>query len=60
MGLIRWLKKEKIRRRARKEIRACREAAEDTRQGQRQLARQIEDIRRKQNADIERLYRVPP
>lgn len=60
MGFVRWLKKEKIRRRARKDIRACREAAADTRQGQRQLARQIEDIRRKQNAEIALLYRVPP
>ena len=60
MGLIRWIKKERIRRKARKEIRACRAAAADTRQGQRQLARQIEDIRKKQNADIAVLYRVPP
>ena len=60
MGLLRWLKKEKIRRRARKEIRAYREAASETRQGQRQLARQIEGVRRREGADIALLYRVPP
>ena len=60
MGLIRWLKKERIRRKARKEIRAYKEAAADTRQGRRQLTRQIEYVRRREGAEIALLYRVPP
>ena len=52
MGLIRWLKREKIRRRARKEIRDARRRAPPTRQGQRALARKIEDIRTRMNREI--------
>lgn len=52
MGLIRWLKREKIRRRARKEIRDARRRAPPTRQGQRELARKIEDIRTRMNREI--------
>ena len=44
MGLIKWLRREKIRRGARKEIKQAREAAPVTRQGQRALARKIEKI----------------
>lgn len=54
MGLIRWLKREKIRRRARKEIRMARQKAPPTRQGQRHLARKIEDIRTRMKREIER------
>lgn len=52
MGLIRWFKREKIRSKARKEIRQARAAAPPTRQGQRELARKIEDIRTKMNKEI--------
>lgn len=52
MGLIKWLKREKIRRRARREIRIARAAAPPTRQGQRELARKIEDIRTRMNKEI--------
>ena len=52
MGIIRWFKREKIRRRARKEIQKARAAAPPTRQGQRELARKIEDIRTKMNREI--------
>ena len=52
MGLIRWLKREKIRRRARKEIRDARRRAPPTRQGRRELARTIEDIRTRMNKEI--------
>lgn len=52
MGIIGWFKREKIRRRARKEIREARRRAPPTRQGQRELARRIEDIRRKMNREI--------
>ena len=53
MGLIKWLKREKIRHRARKEIRAARALAPPTRQGQRALARKIQDIRTRMNREIE-------
>ena len=36
MGIIKWFKREKIRRRARREIRIARAAAPPTRQGQRE------------------------
>ena len=39
MGLIKWFRREKIRRGARKEIKHARESAAGTRQGQRALAR---------------------
>lgn len=52
MGIIKWFKREKIRRRARKEIRAARQKAPPTRQGQRELARKIEDIRTRMNREI--------
>lgn len=54
MGLIRWFKREKIRRRARKEIRDARRRAPPTRQGQRALARKTEDIRTRMNTEIEK------
>ena len=54
MGIIKWFKREKIRRRARREIRAARAAAPQTRQGQRDLARKIEDIRTRMNREIAR------
>ncbi|MBQ7825069.1 MAG: hypothetical protein IJ337_01795 [Clostridia bacterium] len=52
MGIIKWFKREKIRRRAQKEIRAARAAAPPTRQGQRDLARRIETIRTRMNREI--------
>ena len=52
MGIIKWFKCEKIRRRARKEIREARRRAPPSRQGQRELARKIEDIRRRMNREI--------
>lgn len=52
MGLIRWIMREKIRRRAKKEIRAARAQAPPTRQGERHLARRIETIRRRMNTEI--------
>lgn len=52
MGIMGWFRREKIRRRAQKEIRAARAAAPPTRQGQRALARKIEDIRRRMNREI--------
>lgn len=54
MGLIKWLRREKIRRGARKEIKHVREAAPGTRQGQRALARKIEKIRAKANKEIDK------
>ena len=54
MGIIGWFKREKIRRRAKKEIRRARAAAPPTRQGQRALAREIADIREKMNREIDR------
>ena len=45
MGIIKWFRREKIRRGARKEIKQARESAPGTRQGQRALARKIEKIR---------------
>lgn len=54
MGIIKWFKREKIRRRARKEIREARRRAPPTRQGQRELARKIQDIRQKMNREIAR------
>lgn len=54
MGLIKWLRREKIRRGARKEIKHAREAAPGTRQGQRALARRIEKIRAKANKEIDK------
>lgn len=54
MGLIKWFRREKIRRRARKEIKHAREAAPGTRQGQRALARKIEKIRAKANREIDK------
>ena len=52
MGIIKWFKREKIRRRARKEIREARRRAPPTRQGQRDLARRIENIRTRMNREI--------
>lgn len=50
MGCVRrW----RIRRRARQEIRAARRRAPPTRQGQRALARKIQDIRTRMNREIE-------
>ena len=60
MGIIKWFKREKIRRRARREIRAARAAAPPTRQGERELARKIEDIRRRMNRDIAQLREGRP
>lgn len=54
MGLIKWMRREKIRRRADKEIRAVRRRAPPTRQGQRALACRIQDIRTRMNEEIER------
>lgn len=54
MGLIKWFRREKIRRRARKEIKQERESAIGTRQGQRALARKIEKIRAKANKEIDK------
>lgn len=54
MGLIKWFRREKIRRGARKEIKQAREAAPGTRQGQRALARKIEKIRAKANREIDK------
>ena len=54
MGIIGWFKREKIRRRAKKEIRLARTAAPPTRQGQRALARKIADIREKMDKEIDR------
>lgn len=54
MGLIKWLRREKIRRRARKEIKHARESASGTRQGQRTLARKIEKIRARTNREIDK------
>lgn len=54
MGIIKWFKREKIRRKARKEIREARRRAPPTRQGQRELARKIQDIRQKMNREIAR------
>lgn len=54
MGLIKWFRRERIRRRARKEIKQAREAAPGTRQGQRALARKIEKIRAKANKEIDK------
>lgn len=52
MGIIKWFKREKIRRSAKKEIRAARAAAPPTKQGQRDLARKIEEIRTRMNREI--------
>lgn len=52
MGLIKWFRREKIRRGARKEN--AREAAPGTRQGQRALARKIEKIKAKANREIDK------
>jgi hypothetical protein len=52
MGIIRWFKRERIRSRALKEIRAARAAAPPTRQGQRFLAHKIEKIRERMNKEI--------
>lgn len=54
MSIIKWFKREKIRRRARKEIAAARRRAPPTRQGQRELARKIQDICQKMNREIAR------
>nr|DAG61920.1 MAG TPA: hypothetical protein [Caudoviricetes sp.] len=54
MGLIKWFRREKIRRGARKEIKHAREAAPGTRQGQRALARKIEEIRTRTNKEIDK------
>lgn len=54
MGIIRWFKREKIRRRAKKEIRRERAAAPPTRQDQRELARKIAKIREKMNKEIDK------
>lgn len=55
MGIIRWIKRERIRSRALKEIRAARAAAPPTRQGDRELARKIESIRTRMNKEMERV-----
>lgn len=54
MGLIKWFRREKIRREARKEIKHARETAPGTRQGQRALARKIEKIRARTNKEIDK------
>lgn len=54
MGIIKWFRREKIRRGARKEIKQAREAANATRQGQRALARKIEKIRARTNKEIDK------
>lgn len=54
MGLIKWFRREKIRRGARKEIKQAREGAPGTRQGQRALARKIEKIRTRMNREIDK------
>lgn len=54
MGLIKWFRREKIRRGARKEIKQARETAPGTRQGQRAQARKIEKIRAKANKEIDK------
>ena len=54
MGLIKWFRREKIRRGARKEIKHARETAPGTRQGQRALARKIEKIRARTNKEIDK------
>lgn len=54
MGLIKWFRREKIRRGARKEIKHARESAAGTRQGQRALARKIEKIRARTNKEIDK------
>lgn len=54
MGLIKWFRREKIRREARKEIKQARETAPGTRQGQRAPARKIEKIRAKANKKIDK------
>ena len=54
MGLIKWIRREKIRRGARKEIKQAREAAPVTRQGQRALARKVEKIRARTNKEIDK------
>lgn len=54
MGLIKWFRREKIRRGARKEIKQARESANATRQGQRALARKIEKIRARTNKEIDK------
>ena len=54
MGFIKWFRREKIRRGARKEIKHARESATGTRQGQRALARKIEKIRAKANKEIDK------
>lgn len=60
MGIIKWFKCEKIRRMARKEINEARRRAPPTRQGQRELARKTEDIRRRMNRDIAQLREGRP
>lgn len=52
MGIIKWFKRERIRRRVCKEIREARRRAPPTRQGQRDLARRIESIRTRMNREI--------
>ena len=52
MGIITWIKCAKVRRKARKEIKAAKKAAVDNRQGQRALARKIEKIRARMNKEI--------
>lgn len=54
MGLIKWFRREKIHRGARKEIKQAREATTGTRQGQRALARKVEKIRAKANKEIDK------
>lgn len=55
MGIITWIKCAKVRRKARKEIKAAKKAATDNRQGQRALARKIESIRREENRRLDAL-----
>lgn len=50
--LYKWLKRERIRMRARSEIKDVRKRAPPTRQGQRAMAQQIGKIRTKMNKEI--------
>lgn len=55
MGIIAWIKRAKVRRKARKEIKTAKKAAVDNRQGQRALARKIEKIRREESRRLDAL-----
>lgn len=60
MGILSCYKRWRIRRRARQEIKAARRRAPPTRQGQRALARKIQDIRTRMNREIAGTYRKRP